>query len=70
MPYYRIQYMEQDLKEFLEERNNAHSSNSEDANAQREAYASQMRQQQSSIMKSMPKMPTGMKMPTFKMPKI
>lgn len=62
--------MEQDLKEFIEEKNKANGASSDNGNEQREAYAAQMKQQQASIMKSMPKMPTTMKMPSFTMPKI
>lgn len=59
--------MEEDLKEFLEERNKQNGSASENNSEYQDQYMSKMRQQQASFMKNMPKMPTGI--PNFKMPK-
>lgn len=67
LPYYRIEYMEEDLKELLDAKAKGSSDNSDED--QRTSYNSMMKSQQSQIMKSMPKMPTGFKMPSFKFPK-
>lgn len=62
MPYYRIEYMEEDLKEFLEAKQKA-----QDGENSKVDYETMMRQQESSLKRNMPKMP---KMPSFKMPQM
>lgn len=65
MPYYRIEYMEEDLKEFLEAKQKA-----QDGENSKVDYETMMRQQESSMKRNMPKMPS-FKMPQMpKMPKI
>lgn len=67
LPYYRIEYMEEDLKELLEAKQKANESGTVD----NQDYESMFENQQRMIQKSMPKMPTGFKMPSsFKMPQM
>ena len=62
MPYYRIEYMEEDLKEFLEAKQKAKEGENSKVD-----YETMMRQQESSMKRNIPKMP---KMPSFKMPQM
>lgn len=67
LPYYRIEYMEEDLKELLEAKQKANESGTVD----NQDYESMFENQQRMIQKSMPKMSTGFKMPSsFKMPQM
>lgn len=67
LPYYRIEYMEEDLKELLEAKQKANESGTVD----NQDYESMFENQQRMIQKSMSKMPTGFKMPSsFKMPQM
>lgn len=65
MPYYRIEYMEEDLAYFLEQRKSGNNS-SNDSIAETESYMKQMKTSQAAMTKNM----TSFKMPSFKMPKL
>lgn len=65
MPYYRIEYMEEDLAYFLEQRKSGNTS-STDSIAETESYMKQMKTSQNQITKGM----TSFKMPSIKMPKL
>lgn len=67
MPYYRIEYMEEDLKDLLEAKSKGATDNS--GEDQQTAYSNMIKSQQSQMMKGLPKMPTGFSMPSFKLPK-
>lgn len=66
MPYYRIEYMEEDLKEFLDAKNKGRKSDSSSYSDQ----ADMLKKAQQDMKSAMPKMPSLGNFSNFKMPKI
>lgn len=64
LPYYRIEYMEEDLKELLEAKNGKSQSGDSD---EQEKYQKSIANQQSQMLKSMPKSISNFKMPQLKL---